>query len=360
MLRWIPLAGLLLAACEHSTPFPPVSYASDSSLMQGPLAQLTFNPARDLTPAWTPDASEIVYTAERLDRGDSDQCLAALPAPGGTILRYLCRTPVANDSVDVFQEVAVSADGRIAYDRLSSHRFPFKPLTPDVHALVLGSVDRPNDVRVLRSFPYTNADRVHSSLSHLGWLGPSRLVYLAEEVTYPRDCSSCAPDTVRTGVEIMTLDFSGAVPALATVPETSNPLSLAVGATGDTIYYTRNGDSRLYRYTFSSAKTDTLWDFAPHQLPRAIQVRGSRVYVVLDGRLDLGGDPHVIDLAAGTDVLIDYPAGFNRMLLHRRLSISPDGRRLALESLLAEVRVVGGVADTVPLGPTNIWRYDLP
>src|SRR6185503_13614453 len=131
----------------------------------------------------------------------------------------------------------------------------------------------------------------HSGISHLGWLGSSQLVYLAEEVTYPRACSSCVPDTVRTGLEVVTLDFTNATPTLVVVPGTAGATSVSVGATGDTIYFTLAGDPVVYRRTVSLARTDTLYDFtAAGGVPLDAAVRNGRLVAAV------GDDLHFVDL----------------------------------------------------------------
>jgi hypothetical protein len=296
---------------------------------------LTLNPAVDLAPAWLPGGGEIVYTAERLDRADHDRCFAVLPASGGAITRYACATTTSDDSVNVFDEPAPAADGALAYVRRSTHRLPFRPVTPDVEALVLATLVDPNDVRVLRALPYTAPwGRVHQGISHVRWLSPTRLVYVAEEVTYPRPCSSCAPDTVRTGLEIATLDFAGATPVLALVPGTDSATSVAVGATGDTVYYTRANDSLVYRFTFSNARTDTIRTFRG-AIAQDVAVANGRLVAVVNDQL------HFVTLATGAETVYTDP-----LARFRRPTLSPDGAHVTVE------RWVGRAVD--------IWRVDVP
>src|SRR5919108_463722 len=111
-----------LVACEHTEPFRPGAYGSSGPLHPGVVARLTFNPGQDLMPAWVPGSDVIVYTAERLDRSDHDRCLAFMPASGGAITRYICGTTLGDDSLNVYEETAVSADGQIVYVRASNTR----------------------------------------------------------------------------------------------------------------------------------------------------------------------------------------------------------------------------------------------
>ncbi len=347
-----------LAACEHSAPFSAGDHAPHApfNAPPPPRARLTLNPGTDLAPAWLPGDGGILYTAERLDRVDHDRCFAVLPPAGGTISRYACRTSAADDSIDVFDDAALAVDGRIAYVRVRSHRLPGQPITPDVQALVVATLADPNDVRVLRPLAYTApSGRIHQGISHLGWLTPSRLVYLGERVTYPQACSGCPPDTVRTGIEVVTLDFAGATPVLAAVSTTDSASSVAVGgATGDTIYFTRNGDSRVYRYAFSSGRTDTVYDFGVAGIARDVGFANGRLVAVVGGdvtyvvdsvlgaaQVDHGGELHFVTLATGAETVIG-----NATSRFRRPAFAPGGTRVA--------------AELWTNGSADLWLLDAP
>ncbi len=354
---WLAAA---VVACGHAAPFAPGVYTPAGPLGTGAALRLTYNPGTDLAPLWLPGgagAGGILYAAERVDRADHDRCFAILPPVGGAIERYVCRTSAADDSVDVFENAALAADGRIAYVRVSSHRLPGRPISPDVQALVVATLADPNDVRVLRPLAYTApppSGRIHQAISHIGWVAPSRLVYLGERVTYPQACSGCPRDTVRTGIEIVTLDFAAASPVLSVVPGTDSASSVAVGTTGDTIYFTRNGDSRVYRLGFSSGQTDTVHDFGVAGIARDVGFANGRLVAVVGGdvtytadtvlgasQVDHGGELHVVTLATGAEtVLGDSSSRF------RRPALSSDGTRLATE-LWAN-------------GRADLWLLDVP
>jgi len=346
-----------VTACDHTATFAPGSYTPNGPFGSGPALRLTYNPGTDLFPIWLPGGAGILYTAERVDRVDHDHCFAFLPSGGGTISRYACATTAANDSIDVFEGAALapSPDGRIAYVRASSRRLPAKPIVPQVQGLVIAPLADPNNAIELRSLPYmAPSGRPHQGISHIGWLSPTKLVYLGEGVTYPRPCSGCGPDTVRTGIEITTLDFSGATPVLAIVPGTDSASSVAVGGTGDTIYFSRNGDSRVYRYTFSSGQTDTIHDFAATGIARDVGVSAGRLVAIVGGdvryvvdtvlgasQVDRGGEIHVVTLSSGAEMVIGDPTTF-----FRRPTFSPGGTRV--------------VAELWTLGRGDLWLLDVP
>lgn len=341
--RYAVLAAVGLAAavvaCEHTAPFRPGVYTPNGPLGAGANLRLTYNEGTDLYPVWRPGGAGILYSAERLDRADHDQCFAMQPPTGGPISRYVCRTSAPDDSIDVFEGAALDAGSQIAYVRLRSHRIPGRPVSPDVQALVVATLADPNAVRVLAPLAYTApSGQIHQGISHIGWLTPSRLVYLGERVTYPQACSGCPPDTVRTGIEVVTLDFAGATPLLAVVPGTDSASSVAV-ATSDTIYFTRNGDSRVYRFAFSSAQIDTVHDFAAAGIARDIGLANGRLVAVVGGdvtyvmdsvlgasQVDHGGELHIVTLATGAETVFgDATSRF------RRPALFPDGTRLITE-----------------------------
>lgn len=347
-MRRAVLVVLLLAACDHGAPFVPGDYSPDGPFSSAPPIRLTLNPGTDLTPAWLADGSGILYSAERLDRRDRDHCLAELPAGGGAIRRWACRTTASDDSINVFENPAVSSDGRVVYVRSVGSLRLGRPLGPSGAELVLASVEAPETpLRVLQPIP--------NAISHIAWLGPSRLVYLEEKVRYPRACSSCAPDTVRTGLGLVTLDFTAPTPVLAVVPGTDGASSVAVGATGDTIYFTRNGDGRVYRRAFSSGQTDTVFDFSFAGIARDVDVANGRLVAVVGGnvayafdsilgesQVDDGGHLHLVILATGAGSVLGDTSFFYRRPSFRRAG----GGRLVVEQWL------GGFSD--------LWLLDVP
>jgi hypothetical protein len=347
----------MLAACGHAEPFRPGDYGPDRPFNTSSPTRLTLNPGRDVAPTWLPGDSGLVYTAQRLDRRDGDHCLAVLPPDRGAISRYACRTPGSNDSIDAFWEAAIAPDGQIAYVRAGSV-LPAIPFPPDVQALVVATLSDPNDARVLRTIPYTSPSGLVQGMSHIHWLGPTRLVFLSEDVTYPR--SSQSHDTAHTGLEVGVVDFAGPTPVLTVVPGTSGATSVAVGATPDTLYFTLAGDSSVYRYAFSSDQTDVRHDFGSGHAAREVAVAGGRLFAVVDGREAFGGDLHVVNLATGADSILAAPLT-GPVLLYGRLAPSADGRRVVAQGRTVVFNpVFPGVVDTVPTSSMDLWLHRLP
>ena len=348
----IAMAGAL-AACEHTAPFRPGAYGPSGILTPGNPARLTYNPGQDLMPAWSSTSAEIVYTAQRLDRADGDYCLAFLPAAGGAISRYVCRTSAADDSLNVFDETALSADSQIAYVRASNTRAVFR-LGPDAEQLVVAPVADPNDVRVLQRLPFTAPwGTTFDGLSHLTWLGRNRLAAVGERVTYPQ-CHGCPPDTVRTGIETVIIDFTTAVVGLSRFQNGDGASSLAADRSGDTLYFTRDGDSRVYRHVFSSSRTDTIYDFGAAGIARDVSVSRSRLAAVVGGDVsyfvdsvlgasqpDRGGPLYLMILGSPPTQLGNAAWRF------RRPQVAPDGKHLVVAAW--------NVAPT-----SDLWLFQLP
>jgi hypothetical protein len=343
-----------LSACRHSEPFRPGTYGPDSILTAGDPARLTYNLGQDLMPAWAPSGGAIVYTAERLDRADRDRCLAFLPPAGGAIDRYVCRTTAADDSLNVFDQAALSTDSQIVYVRASNTRAIFR-IGPDAQQLIVAPLDDPNNARVLRSLPFTSSwGTTYDALSHLTWLGKNRIAALGERVTYPRGCRSCAADTVRTGIGVLTIDFSGSSPVLANLPAGDSASSLAADASGDTLYFTRDGDSRIYRFVFSKHATDTVYDFGGAGIARDLSLSHGTLAAIVGGDVsyavdsvlggsqpDHGGDLFLLKAGTAAIQLGDSSWRF------RRPALSPDGRLLVVSAWT--------VAPTA-----DLWLFQVP
>ena len=344
-MKWLQaLIVLLLAACEHPQPFRPEDYGSGGPLFPAPSTQLTYSPGQDLIPAWLPDGSALVYTAERRDRADHDRCLAFMPDSGGTISRYVCTTVAPDDSIHVFDEAAVLGDS-IAYVRVSTERF-LQGLGPDRQSLVIAPLADPNVFRGLQQIPFTTAwGATYDAISHVAWIGTTgtRLAFIGERVTYPRGCSSCAPDTVRTGVGLVIADISGAGLALTRMPDGDSASSLAVSADGDTVYFTKVGDSRVFRRMLSAGQTDTLLDFAV--VARDVTVSSGLLAAVVGGTVgptsqDRGGALMIVNGAS--PVQIGDPT-----FLFRRPALSPSGDRLVVSALTG-------------MPNPDLWLFQLP
>lgn len=333
-----------LAACEHTPPFSSDEGGSVGPLIPGQPTQITFSPGQDLIPEWVPDGSGFVFTAERRDRADHDRCFAFMAGGGGTISRYVCNTVAADDTLNVYDEAAFQGDS-IAYARASTERF-LPGLGADRQALVIGPIANPNAARVLQTIPFTTSwGATYDAISHVASLGPGRIAFIGEHVTFPRRCSSCVPDTVRIGIGLVIADISAAGLVLTRMADGDSASSLAPSANGDTVYFTRYNDSRVFRRTLSTAVTDTLLDFASG-VARDVSVSSGRLAAIVGGipvspsQSDRGGLLHIVQ---GPAIIQLGDSSW----LFRRPALSPDGTGLVVSAWSG--------------APTaDLWLFELP
>ena len=356
------------AACNHEAPFQQPVFGSDTTRTRGTDRQLTYNIGNDRTPAWLPDGSGMVFMYEDLVRADNDRCLARLPATGGSIDQLTCRSSFGSlDSIDTFFEPAPAADGQLLYLRESSVS---TSLTPTFSALMLGTVVAPEQAAQLRIYPYTaSSGSIHQGISNIRWLTATTAVYLGERVLYRPPCQGCSPDTVRIGIEIVKLDLSGPAPVLTPLPNTLESSSVAAGTSGDDIYFTRNGDSRVYQMTVSTGAVSIIHDFGSLGIARDVQVSGVRMIAVVGGEVAYFNDPALgqiqvdnagalweVNLTTGSETPLPIPGRFVR-----RPALSPEGSTVVAESFILQINSCGPTClDTLVVKTGDLWLVELP
>lgn len=359
---------LAVCACDHPTPPEPHDYTPQGPFDAGVPRQLTFNTGANLSPAWLPDGSGIIYQFERVDQPDFDRCLGILPADGGTRREEICNSSVpSEDSTDAYGEPAVSGGGRLFFYRASALT-RLQNAAPAYQDVAVAPFAAPAAAQAVRTLPYTVNGRQHYGVAQTRWLGDTAVVYVAQLVAYVTGCFGCNIDTVRAGIELARMDLKTAPGTVTTIPGTDSASSVALGA-GDTIYYTLAGDSRVFRRTLGTGDTATVWDFGAAGIARDVQVRGHKLYAVVGGKVvyahdpslgplqdDQGGIVHAVDLSAASDAAL--PAAGR---LYRHLALSPDGQRIVAEGYTFAVVPRGGFPpDTVVSPHANLWLLDAP
>jgi hypothetical protein len=335
------LAGLLALAmvsgCGHSEPFTTPPTGSDQPFDATPPVRLTFNRGADRGAAWLPDGSAILYSTQPAGRRDHDVCLAVLPPTGGRQRSLTCDAfSRVGELTDAIESAAPTADGRLGFVAATSS---VDAPSPNLETLALGSVVDPTTRRSLLSIPYTiPGGRLHEGISQLRWLGANRLLYLGQAVVVQHPCPLCDLDTLRTGQDAVWLTVDGVGTSPQVIAGTNYASGVSPGSSGDEVYYTLGGDTRVYRQTLSSGAVSTTHDFGPAGFARDVHVVGNRMTVVVGGRVafgvdsaigptqwDSGGTLHVVNLQDGSDVTLDGPG------LFRRPQLSPSGDAIVAE-----------------------------
>jgi hypothetical protein len=350
-----PSARLLVLAatlgCGHTEPFSPPPLSRDQPFDPSPPVRLTLNRGPDRRPAWLPDGSGVLYSSQLVGTRESDVCLARLPSTGGSQRQLTCElTPNSINLTDALESAAPAADGRLALYAATSN---IGVGSPDVQGIALASVADPVTRRSLQSVPYTiPGGRLHSGVSQIRWLGPNRIVFLGEAVTVLRPCQFCPLDTLRSGLDAVWLDLTETPVTLHPIPSAGFASGVSPGATEDEVYYTLNGDSRVYRTQLSSGDVTVVHDFGAAGFARDVHVVGNRMAVIVGGRAafavdpslgptqwDSGGVIHVVNLLDGDDTMLEAPGPG----LSRRPQLSPSG-----SAVVAEVYPL-----LIGLGPTT-------
>lgn len=331
-------AGAL--ACNHTTPFSAEDYGATQPLIPGNPAQLTYNTGVDTRASWLPDGSAFLYTQEEIGEPDRDRCLALMPASGGSITRTICDlSDPGDDSLNDFESAAVSPTGGMVYVRTAAVA-GLGGAGPDNAALVSAPYGNPLTATVLRSLPYFGpASRAVDMVSDVHWVGPSTIVFLTEQWTYPAACGTCLNvDTVRTGLDIQRLDLAQP-PVLSLISNTNQATSVAAGGP-DTIYYTLAGDPGVHRRVLTTDADTVVFTFGG--APTDVSVAGARLAVTV------ASIPHVVDLSSGIDTAFPLTG------VHAaRPALSPDGHTLVAE--LVPLDTLGQAT-----GPGDLWIWRLP
>ncbi len=361
----LALAGgaFLVLACGHTEPFSSPPYGTTQPFDPTPPARLTLNTGPDRGASWLPDGSGILYSAQQPTRKDFDVCLAELPPDGGSQRRLVCDLSGSDSGqTNTFESPAAGTDGRLAFVQASG--LVGNP-NPSVERLAVApGLDGSNAVEVQR-IPYTlPGEPPHSGITQIRWLAEHRLVYLAEAVVYRTPCPTCPIDTIPTGLDVALLDLSAPGASPVVLPATDFASGVSPGPTSDEVYYTLNGDTRVYRRVLSTGDQSIVHDFGAAGIARDVHVAGGRLTAVVGGRVhvvpdaelgqvqrDSGGIVHVVDLASDTDVsLVDEPHLFRRPVL------APAGDRVVAEGY----PVIVSEADTTIGRSGDLFLFSTP
>jgi len=340
---WLLLCAM--TGCGHTEPFTP-RFDTDQPFDVSPPVRLTLNQGPDRRAAWLSDGSGLLYSTQQLDTRDNDVCLAVLPATGGRQRARTCNLSFNGDDLtEALESAAAQADGRLAYIAAISI---IDALGPADEHLVLASLADPVTRAPVLSIPYTiPGRRPHRGISQLQWLSPDRLLYLGETVIVSTPCQFCQKDTLRSGLDAVLLNVDGTTAAPQAIPGTDNASGVSPGSNPDEIYYTLNGDARVYRQRLSTAEIVVAHDFGSAGIARDVHVAGNRLTAVVGGRVHFANDPvlgptqwdsggivHVVELSGGSDTPLSGPT---QLELYRRPRLSPGGTEVVAERYSLDV-----------------------
>jgi len=331
-LRALTLFLVAATACAYDVPWTPGNYGPNGPFTGASPGKITLNLGADRTPAWLPGDTGVLYSVERGDP-PHDRCLGVLSARQWTLERSLCHlNPTAADSVEAFEWPAVRNDGRLAYQQAV---WMPTSLAPIARSLVLATLDRWDDVRLLVAFPAAGGPSSSvEGARDVAWLADTSLVFVREVMQVGRNPFTGKIDTTVTPLDAERVDFGGAASIVTVVPGTAGATSVTVNDSATAIYYTLGGDSVVYRRDWASGVVNTAYVFAA--APTDVQVRGARLVAVI------GGNLHVVDLQARSDVVIPGPG-----VAFAHPALSASGRTVVVEG-------------AVGTGAPDLWRVLLP
>jgi len=209
---------------------------------------------------------------------------------------------------------------------------------------------------VVWEFPYFAPDnQLHTMAVSPTWLGDSILAYVGAEVFNIVDCAGCVMDTVPVGRHVVLLRLNGPTPALELVPGTQTATSVSAAPDGSALYYTLGGDTQVYRRTLATGAVTPVHDFG--EIVRDVSVAESTLVAIVGGQVSYVSDPQYgpvqrdqggplvhLNMNSGQVTMVSSP-----IALHRHPALSPDGRRIVVETHAG----TGGVSP-------DLWLYGAP
>jgi hypothetical protein len=374
----VTLPAALTVGCGHTEPFATQAPGTSAPFAETEPTQLTYNLQADLSPAWLSAGDAFIYSYVAPERTQGDRCLGRLAPTGGTLRDILC--PVARrDSTLLFDQPAVSAEGRLAFLRASRARF----ITEDQRREVYVGPDlQPGTAARLRPLPLVGpAGQQYNTIWSLRWLDATRLVFVAANdrsiVVDPAE----DPIKLTVGLDIAIMDASDPAAPLQLLDGVTHPTSVAPGESPGLVYYTVAGDTRVFRRVLAEGAATVAHDFGPLGIPRDVHVAGGRLTAVVGGLVRVIDDPsngrvqddraghlYVVDLATGTEQRLGATrpdvTDSREFPLYRHPVLSPDGKRVVAEGLVAQVVLVSPppavVRDTVIARGGDLWGVGAP
>ncbi len=351
-VRSLLLPAFVLAAwgCGHSEPFQDPNETSNGPFSPAIPIQLTYNPGTDLTPAFLPGDTLVLYSYEQSGALNPNVCIGSLPVAGGTRVSDSCpKSAAALDSTERYENPVPLNDSMIVLvqsARLKGNGF-------DAITLLGTAPWRAADQLVPRlEFPFASSSGVFEiSADYISLTGGSDIAYLAlvDVSACPGTSPFCDdPLLIRVGREIGQLNLQATGdPSIAAGSAWAT--SVATGRTTGTFLFTLPFDSRVYERQ-ADGSTVTVFEFAG-EIVRDPMVVGSQMLAIVGGnvaqftgadgmafQVDGGGRIALVDLTSRT---VQYvTAGGDAM--YKRAALSATGKVIIAEG-----------------SGSNLFRFDL-
>ena len=278
-LRSFSLAVALVtsAACDHTQPGAAGLGGNTGPFDASPPLRLTLNPGTDRWPSWSADGRTIWYSYEDLDRSDGDYCLAPIAATGGTHGAGICENtpPAAAESLDVMASPAVRGS-RIAWIRITSDSGPFGTV-PNGAEVVVAPLTMPTAPQQLAHFPQATVNGNVTLPEDVQWLDDSTLVFVGGQLNY----NSLINDTTICGDGIALLRIGAAGGTTTWLGGARDAQTVAVGSVPGELYFTRIGDSKVYRMLVPDTTAIPVFDFGGVGAVTSLRVAAGRMLAVL-------------------------------------------------------------------------------
>jgi hypothetical protein len=278
---------LILLACGHSEPFPPLDNSTTDPFQPGPPDRLTANTGDDGEISFTPDGKELVYVVSR-------RCIGFLPAHQGRAREWRCAPP-EEGIADRYRFPVVSPTGRLAWELSRQREFESGPFYQAVVVAPLGDL---SDSAEVTPVPFRSVvdDSLHREISQLVWVRGDSLVIVTDSILYLTDPANRSQPRAYERLVLPGRAFS-----------------VQSGRGGRVLYLRVRGESRVIEFDLASRSVTTLHDFGTPALGAAAVSRDHLVGAVPGALLK-------INLTTGrTDTLPTFTLEFNE------LAITPDG-----------------------------------
>jgi hypothetical protein len=329
---------LFAAGCSHSEPFateaPDALGPADPALPR----QLTYNLGDDRAPNVT--GSAVAFSRYDPSSTSPGQCVALLPAEGGTLSATFCPPlPSAADTfVSSWLEPSLSPDGtRLAFVWRRSARV--SALAAWSYDLVVASADSPSVPLASRSLArLLPGDRIVNTAVELAWVTPDVVRFLAAyDSVFKVKGGGAARFTDTVTVARALMDFTVPTRELTIIPGGDGVVAWApVSASRMWIVPDTNPQSLLYLIDGSREPT------GPDRWPVPVT--------------DIAAQGGIVAATTGLDSLYwmnPVEGGTGRILLRGRAwRLSPGGRNAVIE-----IERRGGDAFGAP---ANLWLVPIP